>query len=423
MQPTHRSFKSVLMYLLAALFLCYEMAVQVSPSVMTADLMRDFKVDAAMLGIISGAYFISYSLMQIPVGLLFDRYPSRVLLTLATLLCAVGILFFSKADSVYLAAVGRLLMGLGSAFAFVGVLVVATHWFAPKYFAFLVGVAQLLAALGAINGEWPLAHLLMHFGWRQTALILAIIGLVLGFWIFLLVRDPKSIENQQRQCVAASISGVMSSLSSVMARGQTWWVALYAFAAWAPMTAFAELWGVPYLKAVHGLSDVGAARAIALLWLGVGLTSPVLGAASDRLGRRGLLLSATALLGFIASAVVIYMPQTPLWLTYFLLFAFGMGVAGQILSFAVVRDINTPQVVATAIGLNNMAVVIGGVLFQPLTGILMHHHAGQVIKVAGIPQYSVADYQYGLLVVPLCFLVGLVVSQFFIEESYQSQPD
>ena len=74
----------------------------------------------------------------------------------------------------------------------------------------------------------------------QTALILAITRLVLGFWIFLVVRDPKPIENQQRQCVAASISGVMSSLRSVMAQGQTWWVALYAFAAWAPMTAFAE---------------------------------------------------------------------------------------------------------------------------------------------------------------------------------------
>lgn len=71
----HYSFvKAILIYSVAILFLFYEMGLQVSPSVMTNELMQSFHLDAAGLGVVSGFYFYSYSLMQLPVGLLFDRF-------------------------------------------------------------------------------------------------------------------------------------------------------------------------------------------------------------------------------------------------------------------------------------------------------------------------------------------------------------
>lgn len=410
-----RPYKAILVYFLAALFLCYEMAVQVSPSVMTQALMHDLKIDAAALGLIGGAYFYSYSIMQIPAGLLFDRLPVRGILLAAVGVCTLGVLLFSQTHTVLEASLGRFFMGFGSAFAFVGVLVVASTWFDRRYFAFLVGVAQLLAALGAINGEVPLAFLLNHYGWRETMWILAGIGLVLVCLIALFVCDAPDRQSQRSNALPLA-----KSLRCIMRKSQTWWVALYAFAAWAPMTAFAELWGVPYLQAVYNLSRPGAASAVAMVWLGVGLTSPVLGWLSDRLGRRAILLKTCALCGLLASAAVIYIHHLPLWLTYVLLFVFGIGVAGQILSFAVVKDSNANAVVATAIGLNNMAVVVGGALFQPLVGWLMaSHFTGQVLH--GVPEYSVGDYRFGLLVVPLSFVLGFIASAFFIKETYCQQ--
>jgi MFS family permease len=404
-----------LAYFLAAMFLFYEMGVQVSPSMMTSVLMRDMHVDAAVLGLGLGFYFYSYALMQIPAGLLFDRMPTRRLLTIAIFICVLGVVFFAYTTHIWLAALGRFFTGFGSAFAFIGVLVVATKWFEARYFAFLVGLAQLLAAIGAISGEVPLAYLLNHFDWRQASLILAAIGAVLCLLIVVFLRDPPRMK--VRPSDRFESASLWPSLRQVLVNPQSGWLALYAFAAWAPMTAFAELWGVPYLMAVYHLDHAAAATAVAMVWLGVGLTSPVLGWLSDRLGRRCILLNTCAVLGLLASGLVIYVPGIPLLWAHVLLFVFGMGVAGQILSFAVVKDINQSQVSGTAIGVNNMAVVIGGAVFQPLVGWLMHQHFHSVV-ISDVPQYTVADYRYGLSVVPVCFALGLLASAFFIRETY-----
>lgn len=411
-----RSSRAYFVYALAAAFLCYEMALQVSPSVMTVHLMRDFNIDAAGLGLMSGFYFYSYTLMQIPAGLLFDRYSSRWLITIALLVCVAGAFFFGGTATAFLAGMGRFFMGLGSAFAFIGVLVVAARWFAPTYFAFLVGVAQFLAAMGAMSGEAPLAAAVDHYGWRPTTLTVAYIGLILAVVIFLVVRDnPQDFE--LNGSTSSKPMAIGASVRSILGNSQTWWLGLYAFASWAPITAFASLWGVPFIMSRYGVSSTLAGEAIAMIWIGLGISSPLLGWLSDQLGRRCVLLNFCALVGLVSSLVILYSPTVPFMLLFLLLFGFGIATSGQILSFAVVRDINRHEVTATAIGVNNMAVVAGGAVFQPLIGYMLHWQWGGKM-VNGTPFYTVQNYQYALAVVPLCFFISWVASQFFIRETY-----
>ncbi|MBX9586517.1 MAG: MFS transporter [Gammaproteobacteria bacterium] len=415
MQSVPLSWRAIIVYSLAAAFLCYEMALQVSPSVMTTQLMRDLSVDAAGLGIISGFYFYSYTLMQIPAGLLFDRFSTRWLTTISLLVCAAGATFFGMADSVMYASLGRFFMGLGSAFAFIGVLVVATRWFPLKYFAFLVGIAQFLAAMGAMGGEAPLASAVNKFGWRPTITWLAFAGGLLALCILFIVHHKP--EGTQHSSQKSKDYGIMRSIQSVLGNLQTWWLALYAFACWAPITAFASLWGVPYLMARYNVSNTLASEAMAMVWIGLGIASPIIGWYSDQLGRRRSLLNFCALVGVIASVILLYVPTIPFALTFVLLFAFGVATAGQILSFAVVRDINRPEVTATAIGVNNMAVVAGGALFQPLVGYLLRlNWTGEIVN--NVPVYSVENYTIALLVVPVCFFLSYISGQFLIRETY-----
>ncbi len=399
-------------YGIAAIFLCYEMALQTSPSIMIDYLMRDLNINAAQLGLMAGCYFYSYTLMQIPAGLLFDRFNARTLIAIAILICVSGAFFFGWSENVWMAALGRFLMGIGSAFAFIGVLVVATQGFPLRYFAFLVGIAQLLAALGALGGEAPLAALLHHFGWRETINHLAISGIIIAVLVYCIIpAQPISSVPRKNEI------NVWQSLKYIFKSTQTWWVGLHAFCTWAPVTVFAALWGVPFFMKLYNINNTAAATAIAMIWIGLGIASPLLGWFSDKLGRRRILLSSCSLLGLFSSALIIYWHHLPLSLTYFLLFCFGIATAGQILSFAVVRDNNRPQLVATAIGFNNMAVVAGGAVFQPLAGyILQSHWDGLVAN--GIPVYSVGDYTAALSLVPLSFLVALIVSRFFIRETY-----
>ncbi len=112
---------------LAAFFYLYEFILQVSPGVMTTALMRDFQVDAAVLGTTSAFYFYAYAPMQIPAGLLFDRYGPRLLITLALLICALGAFFFGMTTNLAFASAGRFFMGVGSAFSFIGILILISR--------------------------------------------------------------------------------------------------------------------------------------------------------------------------------------------------------------------------------------------------------------------------------------------------------
>ena len=142
------------------------MALQVSPGIMTNQLMQSLNINIFWLGAASGAYFITYTLMQIPAGLFYDRYPTRQVIIIPLIICVLGGFLFASATNFYIAAFARILVGFGSAFAFIGVFMMASQVFNQKYFTFIVGVTQMLAALGAMCGALPLVPLIEHFGWR-----------------------------------------------------------------------------------------------------------------------------------------------------------------------------------------------------------------------------------------------------------------
>ena len=105
-----------------------------------------------------------------------------------------------------------------------------------------------------------------------------------------------------------------------------------------------------------------------------------------------------------------------------MLFLFGLGAGGQSVSFAVVRDYNPPQLVGTASGFNNLSVLIGGSIFQPLVGILLNHsHQSHLVN--GIPVYSVDAYQNALIIMPICYFVSLLIVLFMLKESHPGRED
>lgn len=398
----------------ACLFFLYEFVLQVSPSVMAFDLMRDFKVEAAGLGIISGSYFLAYTFMQIPAGLFYDRFGPRTLLTIASLICALGAFAFSMTDSVVTAAGGRFFIGIGSAFAFIGCLVLVSRWFPAKYFALLAGIVQLMSSVGALIGATPLAALVTKYGWRSTVTWSGFAGLIIAFIVWLIVRDsPHCV----RKYAHHFKKGEFQRLKVISKNSQSWLIALYAFTSWAPIIVFAALWGGPFLVAHYGISTTKASSALSMIWISIGLGSPLVGWWSDRIARRCIPLLVCSTIGLISISLVLYIPNMPFEFMFPLLFAFGFAASAQTLSFALVKDINKPATVGTAIGFNNMAVVAGGFLFQPLVGFILNWSWDGVMR-HGIPAYKFADYQVALSILPGCFLVGVIVSAFFLRESY-----
>ncbi|KTD82295.1 MFS transporter [Legionella waltersii] len=409
---------SYFIFFLAASFYLYEFILQVAPSVMAESMMKTFGVTGQGFGVISAFYFYAYAPTQLPAGVLFDRYGPRKLMTFAIALCAFGSAFFASTDSVLTACIGRFMIGVGSAFSFIGVLVLISRWFPPYYFAILAGVAQLMSSVGAMFGEMPLAAFIDLVGWRNASFLLSAIGFVLAilFWVF--IRD---FPHQQTQSIPDHyLRDEWKRLVAVCKHSYTWIIGGYAFAIWTPIAVFAALWGVPFLQEKYQISVVAASGLCSMIWLGIGIGSPLLGWVSDRLESRRIALMFSAVLGLVATLMILYMNSLSYYMAYAVLFVLGLGAGGQTVSFAVVKENNTPELVGTASGFNNLSVLIGGAVFQPLVGYILQQTGTWRIE-NGVHVYTVASYQTALLVMPLCFLASLIISAFVLKESHPAK--
>ncbi|ADG24731.1 major facilitator family transporte [Legionella pneumophila 2300/99 Alcoy] len=381
-------------------------------------MMKTFGVTGQGFGVISAFYFYAYAPTQLPAGVLYDRYGPRKLMTFAIVLCAFGSAFFASTDSVFTACIGRFLIGIGSAFSFIGVLVLISRWFPPYYFAILAGVAQLMSSVGAMFGEMPLAALIDLVGWRSASFILAGVGFLLAilFWVF--IRD---YPHQQNQTIPDHyLRDEWKRLVAVCKHAYTWIIGGYAFAIWTPIAVFAALWGVPFLQEKFQVSVVAASGLCSMIWLGIGVGSPLLGWLSDKLESRRIALIISAVLGLIATLIILYWSELSYNWSYVVLFVLGLGAGGQTVSFAVVKENNTPELVGTASGFNNLSVLIGGAIFQPLVGYILQQ-TGSWRIVNGAHVYSISSYQTALLVMPVCFLASLLIATFLLKESHPAR--
>jgi len=357
-----------IVWFVAAGFFFYKYLVQVSPSVMTGDLMHTFKVNGAGLGNLSAFYFYAYLCMQVPVGMMLDKYSPRLLTTAAILLCSVSTLIFSQTNTLEWACISRALMGAGAAFAAVSCFKLAAVWFAPKRFALVSGLFMTAAMLGAVGGQMPLSMLVQHTGWRSALGIVGLIGIVLGLIYFMVIRDkPLKTEGH----TPPPHPPALNSLVYILKNKQAWLLSFYSGLAFAPVSVFGGLWGVPFLETAHRLSPTQAALAASSIFIGFAIGAPLLGWLSDFMRRRKPILYLGTLLALGCLTAVLYSPPLPLSLIMILLGSFGFGASGFFTSFAMIRELFPLLLVATVLGIMNTFDSVCEALFEPLVGALL----------------------------------------------------
>jgi MFS family permease len=400
-----------LLYMLSAFFLIYEVMLQVFPGIITQQLMIDLNTNAFGLSLISASYFYLYSFLQIPAGLLFDRFPIRYVMTLPLSVCILGVILFSIAHSAWLAASARLMMGIGSSFAFIGVLTIAGDLFSHQKFPLLTGITQMLCASGAILGGYPLLVLINSFGWRLALLIISLFGFSFLplFWKYINYSKPQiSIQPAQFQ--------FFPILTQIIKHHQLRWISLYACLSWAPIPVFAALWGVPFLSSTYHLTQTTAAFLNTLVWAGYAIGSPLLGILSIGINRRTPILIISSFLALATSTIILSANNISLFTLSMLLLLMGIACGGQGLCFSLVKENVRREIIAGSIGFNNMVVVLFGAVFQTISGKLieLHSHFTGVVAL----NYNSSDYQIGLLILPVFSCLSLIISYFLIQETY-----
>ena len=404
----------LVIWFLAATFFLYEFFLRTFIGTVADQLIPQLHLNAESFSLVGSAYFVTYGLMQIPVGILLDKFSVKLIMTFATFICALATFLFARATGFNSAVLGRLLMGFGSSFAFVCLLVVAVTWFPRKYFGFFAGISQFIGTMGPLLAGGPLIHWMNHYhlNWRQALTIIAVFGLLLMFLSLLFVREKP--REQKAALVYLEIKKPLKEgLYKLIKNKQAWYVALYSACVYVSIAIMGAMWGTDYLQA-RGLSQDDAANMVSLAWLGYAIGCPLFGMISDLMKRRLPMLIVSAVLGFISISLIVYVNLSQqLSLYAILFFIFGLAASGQNIGFAAISEHVGVAVRATALGLNNAVIMFFSAILPPIASYFIFIRAG-----ANSTHFQVNDFFLAFMCMPLVYLLAILLSVFFIKETY-----
>ena len=400
---------------------------RVAPAVITDELSQSFGLTAAALGNLSAFYFYSYVAMQIPTGLLADRFGPRILLTIGAAIAGIGTAVFAMAPDTWTANMGRLLIGGSVGVAFVSMLKLASHWMPARQFSLASAVALAVGVFGAVFAGVPLRIMVDEFGWRGMMWASAAVTVLLGVITWFLVQDDpaargyKSYANHAPAAdqMAQSGASVFGDLKSASHNGN---VILLFFIAGAPSSiilTFAGLWGVPFLTTHYSLSATNAAGLCSTMMLAWAIGSLSYGALSDRIGRRKPLFIGGLSISLTLWATLIYVPQLPHVLLVALMVSIGFFGACFILSFAFAKESGPVRLAGTVSGIANMGVILGPMTMQPLVGIILDR-TWNGTNVEGKRVFELASYQQGFSLMLIWGVIALTLL-FFTRETFCKQ--
>ncbi len=347
------------------------------PAVLALDIQEAFSIGGALMGVMASAYFYPYALMQLPTGLLVDRWGPRRIVSSFLVIAGVGAFLMAYTDSLALAVFGRVLVGLGVATLFVSNFKLISAWFSPKQFVIVGGFFMTMGGMGALLASAPLAWISGWIGWRQTFAVVGGMTFVMALLIFVFVRNsPVDIGLPPLQSREKTRSNshltLWQGLKSVVTAGRFWPVSIWTFCSHGIAFSFGGLWGGPFLMQFYGLSKSAAGGILSTFALALIFGAPLLGWGANRFGRKVVMVGCSTLLLIVCLSMYFFMNwlnSTWLYILFFCFFVAG-GAVGPIQA-TVSKELFPAELEGTAMGSVNIFPFFGGAVFPIWVGLFM----------------------------------------------------
>jgi MFS family permease len=251
-------------------------------SVVFPELTREFGLSPGTLGLLTSAYFVTFSLAQLPLGVLMDRYGPRRVNATMLLVAAAGAAVFSLASGLPGLVLGRTLIGLGVAVCLMSSMTAFVLWFPRERTATLFGWMLLVGSCGALTATKPIELLLRVMEWRSVFVLFSALAVAASLAIFLVVPEKPALKK------VSSLRDQLAVIGDIFRNRGFWSVAFAAALVQGVAIGLLGLWAGPWMRDVAGLDRASMASNLLLIALGFGVGGVCCGALSDRLARRGL---------------------------------------------------------------------------------------------------------------------------------------
>ncbi|MEE2030972.1 MFS transporter [Rhodococcus chondri] len=351
-----------------------------------------FDITPAVLSGFVVLQLVVYASMQIPAGVLLDRFGSRIVIAAGAAITAVAQSVLAVTDSLPLAYGARVFVGAGDALVFISVLRLVPVWFATRRVPVVSQLTGILGQLGQVLSAVPFVLILTSVGWSAAYGSAAALGALACVLVVAVVRDTPA--GQTRDVASAGLTAVARQIGVVWRRPGTRLGFFTHMGTQFSVTTFALMWGVPYLQSAQGLSAAAAGSMLTVSVVTAIAAGPVLGVLTGRFpNRRSWLVLSIMLSNAVAWSVVLALPgPAPVWLLVLLVVVISVGGPGSMVGFDYARTFNPSTALGTAQGIVNIGGFLATLIVVQAMGVLLQQFGGysfDAFRVAWLAQYPI----------------------------------
>lgn len=375
-----------------------------APGLITDQLMKDFQVSAAVIGLMSSFQFFAYAGLQIPIGLLSDKYGPNRFLIIGALLTGIGCLIYSYSPNEYVLIFARFITGAGDSMIFLNLVLILSQWFKAQEFIKLIGMVSLVASFGSLTATVPYSTWISIVGWRSPFLTIGVVLILTALLLYIvLVKKPNDMYKGEINETGKRSKG-RESLWSILVRTfstrQAWATFLCHFGVVGAYVGFIGSWGVPYGIEVFELTRSQASQLVMYGLFGAMIGGPFISWITSRLDSIKMVYTSVHILVVVSwMGMFLTGVNPPFLLVVVLLFIIGFGNGASALTFAVVRKSFHINEVGVVTGFANMGGFLSAVLLPIFFGYVLDF----------FPQSSInIGYHYGFLIPLLFSMLGLL---------------
>lgn len=403
------TLKAVSVWGICALFFLYEFLLRIVVGTFQLPIMDDFKLSPFKFSLISSTmYLLIYAVMQIPVGVIIDKYGLKKSLLIGAVTCTISVIGFSYTDNIIIAIILRMLTGFGSSFGFICLIFAVYDWLPNRNSAFFLGISQFIGTLGPMFAAGPLTSIALHanLGWREVFFVLGIFGIVLTLLILFFVENNKRKVGNYTLLILPTRLKV--TLTNLFLRKEPWAIAIFSALVYFSLEYLSENEGKLFVI-LKGYEASFAAYMITLSWLGYAIGCPLLGFLSDYFQRRRPILLLTSISCTVAIIAVVFSKnQFNLIIAFFLL---GFSASGQNIGFAIMAEQFKRSFLAIGLAINNAMITLFTSINAPLMSLLIDYSKAE--KMVTLP-----DYQFAFSFLIGAISLSIIIALFMIKETF-----
>jgi len=371
---------------------------RISPNIMVHELRDEFRLNADSFSSLGSLFLFAYSLAQIPLGKLTDIMSVRAVTLYSITLCVIGGWLFSWTDNFVILQLSRVLIGLGSASAFMCAVKIAADNFPQEKRGILIGATLAIGSVGALISGNLLLLLVEHYNWRIASAISAYLGIFVFFVVYSRVQKSTKITLNTH-----SMKESFNAIVKILRNREIMLYAILAIGLYTPLSTLADLWGAAFLKQKFGITHQEASNLSLYLYVGLGFGSVLLPWMAERKGKlRQSIIICSYVVAFLFIIVIYSTTLTKSQLTILML-SIGFFCGAEMMCFTVALEKargNSGEI----IGVVNTLNMLGNAILQQFVGLLLDYGWSGEYTETNLRQYSTSNFTFAMSA-----LVGMVI--------------